>query len=160
MSQYRIKAPLAALLNQRGGIKRSVMIPAGAVLHESSKHTTTLAGMVGLYWEKRHYSVCVNELLKNSERVQNCLEKMSTQSRHFAEDRPTDSRYRLKSSIPAIRTSQGRLISVMLPAGALLIESSQSSGPLIGMIHLYWQGCHYSVHPIDLLKNGEHIQSG
>jgi hypothetical protein len=70
MSQYRTKAPIVALLNQPGGIKTSVIIPAGAVLHESSKHTKTLSGMVGLYWERRHYSICVNDLLKKAEAVQ------------------------------------------------------------------------------------------
>jgi hypothetical protein len=53
--------------------------------------------------------------------------------------------------------SQGRLVSVTLPAGALLLQSSQPSGTLIGMIGVYWQGCHYSVHLRDLLKNGQHV---
>jgi hypothetical protein len=46
------------------------MIPVGAVLCESSRHTKTLSGMVGLYWERRHYSICVNDLLKKAEPVQ------------------------------------------------------------------------------------------
>jgi hypothetical protein len=70
VSRYLTKAPIVALLNQPGGIKTSVMIPPGAVLHESSKHTKTLSGMVGLYWERRHYSICVNDLLNKAEPVQ------------------------------------------------------------------------------------------
>jgi hypothetical protein len=70
MSRYCTKAPIMALWHQEGGIKTSVMIPVGAVLCESSRHTTTLSGMVGLYWERRHYSICVNDLLKKAEPVQ------------------------------------------------------------------------------------------
>jgi len=67
------------------------------------------------------------------------------------------SRYHLKSAIPAIMDGQGCLISVTLPAGAVLIESSQPSGTMIGMIGVYWEGCHYSVHLKDLLKNGQRV---
>src|SRR5579872_189543 len=33
------------------------------VLHESSTHSTTLFGLVGVSWEGRHYSVALNDLL-------------------------------------------------------------------------------------------------
>jgi len=46
-----------------------VTIPAGAVLQESTQHSTTLLGMVGVYWEGRHYSVALSELLKKTELV-------------------------------------------------------------------------------------------
>ena len=69
-------------------------------------------------------------------------------------------RYRLNGSIPAILdTAEGGLVRVMLPEGALLLESSQPSGTLIGMIGVYWEGYHYSVHLRDLLKNGERVKS-
>jgi len=44
-------------------------LPAGAVLQESTQHSTTLLGMVGVCWEGRHYSVALSELLKKTERV-------------------------------------------------------------------------------------------
>jgi len=28
---------------------------------------------------------------------------------------------------------------------------------MIGMIGVYWEGCHYSVHLKDLLKNGQRV---
>ena len=70
MSHYRLKAPISAILDESGGLEPSVKIPAGAVLHDSSKHSTTLLGMVGIYWEGRHYSVSLQDLLKNSELVE------------------------------------------------------------------------------------------
>jgi hypothetical protein len=69
-------------------------------------------------------------------------------------------RYRLKTSIAAIYDKLGdSLVRVTLPAGALLTESSQPSGTVIGMIGVYWEGRHYSVHLRDLLRNGERVQS-
>ena len=67
-------------------------------------------------------------------------------------------RYRLKTSIPAIYDKLGgSLMRVNLPSGAVLTESFQPSGTLIGMIGVYWEGRHYSVHLRDLLKNGERV---
>lgn len=69
-------------------------------------------------------------------------------------------RYRLKTSISAIYDKLGgSLIRVTLPAGAVLTDSSQPSGTLIGMIGVYWEGRHYSVHLRDLLKNGERVST-
>jgi hypothetical protein len=70
------------------------------------------------------------------------------------------SRYRLKASIPAIYNKpEGRLVRAEIPAGAMVIESSEPSGTVIGMIGVYWDGRHYSVHLRDLLKNGECIKT-
>jgi hypothetical protein len=69
-------------------------------------------------------------------------------------------RYRHKIPIAAIYPKAGgSLVRVMLPPGAVLIESSQPSGTLIGMIGVYWAGCHYSVHLKDLLKNAQRIRT-
>jgi hypothetical protein len=69
-------------------------------------------------------------------------------------------RYRLKTPIAAIYDKVGgSLVRVMLPAGAVVTESSQPSGTVIGMIGVYWEGRHYSVHLRDLLKNGERIKT-
>jgi hypothetical protein len=69
-------------------------------------------------------------------------------------------RYCLKTSIPAIYDKLGdSLTRVTLPAGAVLTESFQPSGILIGMIGMYWEGRHYSVHLRDLLKNGERVST-
>ena len=69
MSQYRLKAPVSAILDKSGGLKASAKIPAGAVLRDSSKQFTTL-GKVGVYWEGQHYSVSLQDMLKNAEFVQ------------------------------------------------------------------------------------------
>ena len=48
---------------------------------------------------------------------------------------------------------------VTLPAGAVLTETSQPSGTVIGMIGIYWEGRHYSIHLRDLLMNGELVST-
>lgn len=69
-------------------------------------------------------------------------------------------RYHLKNPIAAIYDKPGGgLIRVQLPAAAILTESSQPSDTLIGMIGVYWEGCHYSVHLRDLLKNGQRVKT-
>lgn len=68
------------------------------------------------------------------------------------------SRYRLKDPIPAIYDEiGGGMVQVTLPAGAALMESAHPSGTVIGMIGVYWDGQHYSVHLSDLLKKGERV---
>ena len=69
MALYRLKAPMSVILDKPGGQNVSVTIPVGAVLQDSLHTSTTLAGMVGVYWEGQHYSVFFNELLKNAEIV-------------------------------------------------------------------------------------------
>ena len=69
MSHYRLKAPISATLDNSGGLQPSVRIPAGAVLSDFSKPSTTLLGMIGVYWEGRHYSVFFKDMLKNAEFV-------------------------------------------------------------------------------------------
>ena len=71
MSQYRVQTPISAILDTPQGGQVTVTIPVGAVLHDSYQHSTTLLGMVGVYWEGRHYSVSFKDLLKNAERVYN-----------------------------------------------------------------------------------------
>jgi hypothetical protein len=51
------------------GVKRRVMLPAGAMLVESVQRSGTLKGMVGVFWEGRHYSVSLRDLLQKAERV-------------------------------------------------------------------------------------------
>ena len=51
------------------GVKHRVMLPVGAVLVESIQRSGTLRGMIGVYWEGRHYSVFLRDLLKKAERV-------------------------------------------------------------------------------------------
>ena len=51
------------------GVKRRVKLPAGAELVESVQRSGTLRGMVGVFWEGRHYSVFLRDLLQNAERV-------------------------------------------------------------------------------------------
>lgn len=64
-----MKVPISAILDKPGGQQVSVKLPAGSVVLDSSEPSTTLLGMVGVYWEGRHYSVALSDLLKNSERV-------------------------------------------------------------------------------------------
>jgi hypothetical protein len=67
--RYRLKAPISAILNKPDRQQVSVKIPAGVVLHETSVHSTTLFGLIGVLWEGRHYSVALNDLLKNADRI-------------------------------------------------------------------------------------------
>jgi hypothetical protein len=70
MPQYRLKVPMqAAILKRTGGVRASITLPAGAILRESTQRSTTLPGMVGVYWEDRHYSVFLWDLLEKAEIV-------------------------------------------------------------------------------------------
>ena len=64
--KYTVKDPISAILHKPGGGQVSVTLPVGAVLQESTQHSTTLLGAVGVYWEERHYSVALSELLKKT----------------------------------------------------------------------------------------------
>jgi hypothetical protein len=39
------------------------------VLVESIQRAGTLTGMIGVYWEGRHYSVFLRDLLRNTQRM-------------------------------------------------------------------------------------------
>jgi PAS domain S-box-containing protein len=67
--RYLLKAPLPAVWDKAGGERVSVILPAGAVLKSSSQRSTTLLGMVGVYWKGRHYSVYPKDLFQKAERV-------------------------------------------------------------------------------------------
>jgi hypothetical protein len=67
--QYRLKVSLRAIFERASGEQVSVTLPAGALLRESVQHYITLLGMVGVYWEGRHYSVSLSDLLQKAERV-------------------------------------------------------------------------------------------
>jgi len=64
--KYTVKDPISAILHKPGGGQVSVTLPVGAVLQESTQHSTTLLGTVGVYWEERHYSVALSELRKKT----------------------------------------------------------------------------------------------
>jgi hypothetical protein len=66
MAKFELKAPLPAIWHKPGGQKESVTLPVGAVLDEASRHSATLEGKVGVYWEGRHYSVSLKDLLTNA----------------------------------------------------------------------------------------------
>ncbi len=72
------------------------------------------------------------------------------------------SRYRLRVPIPAIyHAPKGAEIAdlgVKLPAGAVLVESVLESS-LIGMVDVYWERRHYSVHGRDLFRNAELVSA-
>ena len=72
-TRYRLKAPISAILAKPDS-HASVTIPAGALIVRPSQpqeRSTTLFGMVGVFWEDRHYSVYPNDLLLKAEVVQN-----------------------------------------------------------------------------------------
>jgi hypothetical protein len=72
-TRYRVRVPIRAILDQPDGKYLSVNLPAGAILVRPSQPAekgTTLFGMVGVYWEGRHYSVYPNDLLVKAERVE------------------------------------------------------------------------------------------
>ncbi len=71
-TRYCLKAPIRAILDKPDGYV-SVTIPAGASLVRPSQpqeKSTTLFGMVGVFWEDRHYSVYPNDLALKAERVE------------------------------------------------------------------------------------------
>ena len=69
VAQYQVTAPMLAIFDQEVGRRITVTIPVGAVLHDSTQPTTTLLGLVGVYWEGRHYSVSFRDLLKKAQCV-------------------------------------------------------------------------------------------
>jgi CheY-like chemotaxis protein len=69
VERYRLKARLPAVWDKAGGERVSVILPAGAVLKNSSQRSTTLLGMIGVYWKGRHYSVYPKDLFQKAERV-------------------------------------------------------------------------------------------
>ena len=72
-TRYRLNAPIRAILDKPDGKQASVTIPAGALivrLSQPQEKSTTLFGMVGVFWEDRHYSVYPNNLLLKAEVVQ------------------------------------------------------------------------------------------
>jgi len=70
LSRYRLIAPVSAILDKPGGQNVTVTIPVGPMLLDSPHTSTTLLGMVGVFWEGQHYSVFLDELLKKAEIVQ------------------------------------------------------------------------------------------
>lgn len=72
-TRYRLRVPIKAILEKQDGKEVSVTIPVGALLvrfSEPQETSTTLFGMMGVYWEGRHYSVYPNDLALKAERVQ------------------------------------------------------------------------------------------
>jgi hypothetical protein len=69
MARYRLKASMPAILNKPRGQQVSVILPVGAILDDSSQPLSTLLGMIGVYWEGRHYSVYPKDLIRSAERV-------------------------------------------------------------------------------------------
>ena len=69
MVRYRLRLPIRAILDKPGGQQVEVTLPAGVILEDSSRSSSALFGMVGVYWEGRHYSVYPKELVRNGERV-------------------------------------------------------------------------------------------
>ena len=67
MTMYRLKAPLVAVAHKPGGQKEPTTLPAGVVVDESSRHSATLEGKVGVLWQGRHYSVSLRDLLTTAE---------------------------------------------------------------------------------------------
>ena len=72
-TRYYLKAPIRAILDKPDGQQVSVTIPVGALLVRPSQpqeKSTTLFGMVGVFWEDRHYSVYPNDLALKAELVE------------------------------------------------------------------------------------------
>ena len=67
MAKFRVKTPLPAIWHKPGGVKESVALPVGAVIEEATRHSATLEGKVGIYWEGRHYSVSLKDLLTKAD---------------------------------------------------------------------------------------------
>ena len=69
------------------------------------------------------------------------------------------SRYRLTAPIPAIyHTPEGGDLRIKLPTGAVLVESVLES-TLLGMVDVYCERRHYSVHRRDLFQKAELVSA-
>ena len=42
-------------------------LPTGAVIDEASRHSSTMEGKVGVYWDGRHYSISLRDLLTKAD---------------------------------------------------------------------------------------------
>jgi len=67
MTRYRVSRPIPAIYHTSEGSELRVTLPAGAVLVESILQAKTILGMVGVYWERRPYSVHRRDLFKKAE---------------------------------------------------------------------------------------------
>jgi len=67
--KYRLKAPTPAVYHTPEGGELRVMLPARAIVTESSQHSTSSKEMVAILWEGRHYEVRRKDLLKTAERI-------------------------------------------------------------------------------------------
>ena len=72
-------------------------------------------------------------------------------------------RYQLTAAIRAILgNADGKLISVEIPAGAILTHDSQASDEsrtLVGLVGVSWEGREYAVLLKDLFQRAEFVQS-
>ena len=71
--KYYVRAAIRAIYDKPDGKHVSVDLPTGAILtrpSQPSEKGTTLFGMVGVYWEGKHYSVYPNDLALKTEQVQ------------------------------------------------------------------------------------------
>jgi hypothetical protein len=67
MAKFQVRTPLPAVWHKPRGEKESVTLPVGALIEEASRHSATLEGKVGVYWEGRHYSVSLKDLLTKAD---------------------------------------------------------------------------------------------
>ena len=66
-AKYKLKAEIPATLHAPGGQQQSVTLAAGTVIEEASRHSSTIAGKIGVYWEGRHYSISMRDLLTKAD---------------------------------------------------------------------------------------------
>ena len=69
MMKYRLKDPVPAVYHTHEGGELRVMLPARAIVTESSQYSTTPKGIVAILWEGRLYQVRRKDLLNNAERT-------------------------------------------------------------------------------------------
>jgi hypothetical protein len=68
-TKYRVKVPIRAILDMPEAGEASVKLPEGALLKLSQTSLTPMR-RVGVYWEGRHYSIHLSDLLRKTERVE------------------------------------------------------------------------------------------
>jgi len=69
MMKYRLKDPVPAVYHTHEGGELRVMLPARAIVTESSQYSTTPKRIVAIMWEGRLYNVRRKDLLNNAERT-------------------------------------------------------------------------------------------